>query len=81
MVGNIGPPPRDLQPFRTPTRTPRLLLRRSDSSSGQFGGAWWPWTANLTAELHDLISVPNKRMRWASRTERPNQLGIRSENQ
>lgn len=149
MVGNIGPPPRDLQPFRTPTRTPRLLLRRSGSSSGQVDGAWWPWTANLTAELHDLISVltprlgatvrigfgwnavslaqrridgddgirlhgpgaaqphdvmhmvgaggthlallvipadtppdqANKRMRWASRTETPNQLGIRSENQ
>ncbi|MFI6775523.1 DUF5994 family protein [Nocardia sp. NPDC050412] len=62
MTGNIGPPLRNLQPFRTPTRTPRLLLRTSGSRSGQVDGAWWPWTANLTAELHDLISVLTPRL-------------------
>ncbi|MFI7671132.1 DUF5994 family protein [Nocardia sp. NPDC049526] len=62
MTGNIGPPLRNLQPFRSPTRTPRLLLRASGSRSGQVDGAWWPWTANLTAELHDLISVLTPRL-------------------
>ncbi|NKS77076.1 hypothetical protein GS539_13255 [Rhodococcus hoagii] len=46
-----------LQPFPVPTRTPRLVLRGQKSGSGQIAGAWWPWTSNLTAQLHDLISV------------------------
>lgn len=62
MTGNIGPPLRNLQPFRTPTRTPRLLLRGSGTGSGHVDGAWWPWTANLTAELHDLINVLTPRL-------------------
>ncbi|WP_442939632.1 DUF5994 family protein [Nocardia sp. CY41] len=45
------------QPFPSPTRTPRVLLRRRDSGSGLLDGAWWPRTANLTSELHDLITV------------------------
>ncbi|WP_245400900.1 DUF5994 family protein [Nocardia albiluteola] len=31
------------------------LLRRPDAGSGLVDGAWWPRTANLTSELHDLI--------------------------
>ncbi|WP_330250382.1 DUF5994 family protein [Nocardia sp. NBC_00565] len=62
MTGSIGPPVRNRQPFRTPTRTPRLLLRGTGSGSGPVDGAWWPWTANLTAELHDLISVLTPRL-------------------
>lgn len=45
------------QPFPIPTRTPRLVLRGSGPGSGEIAGAWWPWTSNLTAQLHDLISV------------------------
>ncbi|MFI6363283.1 DUF5994 family protein [Nocardia sp. NPDC050630] len=62
MTGNTGPPVLDRQPFRKPTRTPRLLLRGAGSSAGHVDGAWWPWTANLTAELHDLISVLTPRL-------------------
>jgi hypothetical protein len=62
MTGNIGPPLRDGQPFRAPTRTPRLMLRGTGSRPGHVDGAWWPWTANLTAELHDLISVLTPRL-------------------
>lgn len=46
-----------LQPFPTPTRTPRLVLGGQLPGSGSVAGAWWPWTSNLTAQLHDLISV------------------------
>lgn len=46
-----------LQPFPSPTRTPRLVLRSQDADSGQMSGAWWPWTSNLTAQLHDVISA------------------------
>lgn len=52
----------DRQPFRVPTRTPRLLLRGSESHTELFDGAWWPRTANLTAELHDLISALTPRL-------------------
>ncbi|MFQ6329949.1 DUF5994 family protein [Nocardia sp. CWNU-33] len=62
MTRNTGPPQRDRQPFRTPTRTPRLLLREGGTRSSNVDGAWWPWTANLTAELHDLISVLTPRL-------------------
>jgi hypothetical protein len=50
------------QPFAAPTRTPRLLLRASGAPPGPTDGAWWPWTPNLTAELHDLISVLTPRL-------------------
>ncbi|MFD0364943.1 DUF5994 family protein [Nocardia sp. GCM10030253] len=62
MTRNTGPPRSNKQPFRTPTRTPRLLLREHSTRSSQVDGAWWPWTANLTAELHDLISALTPRL-------------------
>ncbi|MGF7124106.1 DUF5994 family protein [Rhodococcus sp. AG1013] len=46
--------PEDGQPFPTPTRTPRLLLRTGGPRD--VDGVWWPRTRNLTAELHDLIT-------------------------
>ncbi|MFE6925551.1 DUF5994 family protein [Nocardia sp. NPDC057663] len=52
----MGAPDQDRQPFAIPTRPPRLLLRAHESHAELFDGAWWPRTANLTAELHDLIS-------------------------
>ncbi|WP_216908644.1 DUF5994 family protein [Nocardia noduli] len=50
------------QPFDTPTRTPRLLLRGRDEESGDIDGAWWPRTDNLTTELHDLITALTTRL-------------------
>ncbi|WP_174550042.1 DUF5994 family protein [Nocardia arthritidis] len=62
MTAGTGPPQPGRQPFRTPTRTPRLLLRESRTGPEQLDGGWWPWTDNLTAELHDLISVLTPRL-------------------
>ncbi|MRH90719.1 hypothetical protein GFY24_25325 [Nocardia sp. SYP-A9097] len=64
---HAGPPitgPLDdwTQPFPWPTRTPRLLLQDVGARSGTVDGAWWPWTANLIAELHDLISAVTPRI-------------------
>lgn len=53
----MGPASDRTQPFPAPTRTPRLLLRERRSRAGDVDGAWWPRTANLTAELHDLITA------------------------
>ncbi|WP_406280439.1 DUF5994 family protein [Nocardia sp. NBC_00881] len=50
------------QPFGTPTRTPRLLLREGDEESGGVDGAWWPRTDNLTSELHDLVTALTPRL-------------------
>ncbi|RMI28167.1 DUF5994 family protein [Nocardia stercoris] len=50
------------QPFDTPTRTPRLLLREPDEESGGIDGAWWPRTDNLTSELHDLVTALTPRL-------------------
>jgi hypothetical protein len=50
------------QPFNTPTRTPRLLLRDRDEESGGIDGAWWPRTDNLTSELHDLVTALTPRL-------------------
>lgn len=50
------------QPFDTPTRTPRLLLRERDEESGGIDGAWWPRTDNLTSELHDLVTALTPRL-------------------
>lgn len=58
----MGAADNDQQPFSVPTRTPRLLLRGSESHTELFDGAWWPRTANLTAELHDLISALTPRL-------------------
>ncbi|MET7769883.1 DUF5994 family protein [Nocardia sp. NPDC005366] len=57
MGESAGAPRSPEQPFRTPTRTPRLLLCGADTGSDGVDGAWWPWTDNLTAELHDLVSA------------------------
>ncbi|MFE3227649.1 DUF5994 family protein, partial [Nocardia sp. NPDC059228] len=51
-LGRFQPTPGGGQPFDTPTRTPRLLLRDRDEESGDLDGAWWPRTDNLTTELH-----------------------------
>ncbi|WP_228809034.1 DUF5994 family protein [Nocardia otitidiscaviarum] len=53
---------RERQPFPAPTRTPRLRLRDRDAEPAQVDGAWWPWTPNLTTELHDLISALTPRL-------------------
>ncbi|WP_306357859.1 MULTISPECIES: DUF5994 family protein [unclassified Nocardia] len=53
---------RERQPFPAPTRTPRLLLRERDADPAPIDGAWWPWTPNLTTELHDLISALTPRL-------------------
>lgn len=45
------------QPFPEPTRTPRLLLRPAGAPTSSVDGAWFPWTSNITSELHDLISA------------------------
>ncbi|NKY89702.1 DUF5994 family protein [Nocardia veterana] len=50
------------QPFDTPTRTPRLLLRDRDEESAGVDGAWWPRTDNLTTELHDLVAALTTRL-------------------
>lgn len=50
------------QPFDTPTRTPRLLLRDRDEESGGIDGAWWPRTDNLTSELHNLVTALTPRL-------------------
>ncbi|MBF6078978.1 hypothetical protein IU498_30580 [Nocardia beijingensis] len=54
--------PGDRQPFSAPTRTPRVLLRPADDAPEQLGGAWWPWTSNLTTELHDLVTALTPRL-------------------
>ncbi|MGW6335482.1 DUF5994 family protein [Nocardia rhamnosiphila] len=55
------------QPFDTPTRTPRLLLRdRGDESAG-VDGAWWPRTGNLTTELHNLVTALTTRLGTTTR--------------
>lgn len=59
---STGPPPSYTQPFGAPTRTPRLLLRGRGARTGNVDGAWWPWTDNLTAELHDLIAALTPRL-------------------
>jgi hypothetical protein len=62
-----GPLQKNRQPFGRPTRTPRVLLGARGARSGSVDGAWWPWTANLTAELHDLISVVTPRLGYTVR--------------
>ncbi|ATL72263.1 hypothetical protein CRH09_32240 [Nocardia terpenica] len=63
MGADSGPPPNRTQPFPNPTRTSRILLRAQHSTHpGDPDGAWWPWTPNLTAELHDLISALTPRL-------------------
>ncbi|MEU7764834.1 DUF5994 family protein [Nocardia sp. NPDC049190] len=61
-LGRYQATPGGGQPFDTPTRTPRLLLRDRDEESGGIDGAWWPRTDNLTTELHDLITALTTRL-------------------
>ncbi|MEU2035020.1 DUF5994 family protein [Nocardia amamiensis] len=61
-MGAATIPSRNRQPFPIPTRTPRLLLRSRDDGPAPVDGAWWPWTPNLTTELHDLISALTPRL-------------------
>ncbi|MGF6884729.1 hypothetical protein ABIA39_007090 [Nocardia sp. GAS34] len=62
MGRSTGPPGSHTQPFGAPTRTPRLLMRGNSTRAGDVDGAWWPWTANLTAERHDLIAALTPRL-------------------
>ncbi|KOS53901.1 DUF5994 family protein [Rhodococcus rhodochrous] len=51
-----------LQPFPQPTRTPRLLLRPAGAPESSVDGAWFPWTSNVTVELHDLVAALTPRL-------------------
>ncbi|MFD1811597.1 DUF5994 family protein [Rhodococcus gannanensis] len=54
--------PGNRQPFADATRTPRILLAPRWDGRRTVDGAWWPWTTNLTAELHDLATVLTLRL-------------------
>lgn len=45
-----------------PVQTPRLRLKPKAPQSGYVDGAWWPHSADLTAELPDLLSVLSVRL-------------------
>lgn len=45
-----------------PVQTPRLRLKPKAPHSGYVDGAWWPHSADLTAELPDLLSVLSVRL-------------------
>jgi Family of unknown function (DUF5994) len=45
-----------------PVHTPRLRLKPKAPRSGYVDGAWWPRSADLTAELPDLLSVLSVRL-------------------
>jgi Family of unknown function (DUF5994) len=45
-----------------PAHTPRLRLKPKAPQSGYVDGAWWPHSADLTAELPDLLSVLSVRL-------------------
>ncbi|GGK36704.1 DUF5994 family protein [Nocardia camponoti] len=61
-LGNFSATPGGGQPFDTPTRTPRLLLRERDDAHVDLDGVWWPRTGNLTAELHNLVTALTGRL-------------------
>ena len=50
-----------------PAQTPRLRLKPKAPQSGYVDGAWWPHSADLTAELPDLLSVLSVRLGPISR--------------
>ncbi|WP_063825358.1 DUF5994 family protein [Nocardia exalbida] len=62
MGADAGGSHSDRQPFSVPTRTPRVLLRPAGGAPARIGGAWWPWTSNITTELHDLITALRPRL-------------------
>ena len=45
-----------------PVHTPRLRLKPKARPNGYVDGAWWPHSADLTAELQDLLSVLSVRL-------------------
>jgi hypothetical protein len=45
-----------------PAHTPRLKLKPKAPQSGYVDGAWWPHSADLIAELPDLLSVLSVRL-------------------
>jgi hypothetical protein len=45
-----------------PEHTPRLRLKPKAPLSGYVDGAWWPHSADLAAELPDLLSVLSVRL-------------------
>ncbi len=63
-----GPPERPVPSHRpparfpTPTQTPGFLLRPNSAPPSPIDGSWFPWTANLTDELDDLISALTLRL-------------------
>ena len=48
--------------YTPPVHTPRLKLKPKAPQSGYVDGAWWPHSADLTAELPDLLSVLSVRL-------------------
>ncbi len=45
-----------------PIHTPRLRLKPKAPQNGYVDGAWWPHSADLTAELPDLLAVLSVRL-------------------
>jgi hypothetical protein len=45
-----------------PEHTPRLRLKPKAPSTGYVDGAWWPHSADLSAELPDLLAVLSVRL-------------------
>lgn len=45
-----------------PEHTPRLRLKPKAPSTGYVDGAWWPHSADLAAELPDLLAVLSVRL-------------------
>ena len=48
--------------YTPPVHTPRLKLKPKAPQSGYVDGAWWPHSADLIAELPDLLSVLSVRL-------------------
>lgn len=46
----------------SPIHTPRLRLKPKAPQSGYVDGAWWPHSADLAAELPDLLSALSVRL-------------------
>lgn len=57
----------DVRVSAVPVQTPRLRLKPKGPQSGYVDGAWWPHSADLTAELPDLLAVLSVRLGPISR--------------
>ncbi|MGW0043928.1 DUF5994 family protein [Rhodococcus sp. NPDC003348] len=66
-MGRHTPTPANRQPFAPTTRTSRLLLTPRAEHRTAVDGAWWPWTTNLTTELHDLATALTIRLGHVTR--------------